>query len=85
MRPDVFGIGALVVEVLARGAIIGHEYDQRVLVEPRLFQIVQQSTSVIVEVIDHRGIEFHLARLAAPLVDVQLFPGRNRVVTRRQH
>ncbi len=61
MRLNIFGIWALVVEVLTGGAIIGHENDQRILIEVHVFEIAQQTTDVIVEVVDHRSIEFHFA------------------------
>ncbi|MCY1451397.1 hypothetical protein D9M71_682630 [compost metagenome] len=62
--------------ILPRRAVIRHEHDQRVVVLPAFAQVVDQAANVMVEVVDHGGVDFHLPRLDLLLLRAQLLPAR---------
>ncbi|MNN30863.1 hypothetical protein D3C81_1445260 [compost metagenome] len=79
-------VGIAIVSVWARWIVLGvvlpcravvrHEHDQRVVVLSTLPQVIDQTANVMVEVVDHGGVDFHLPRLDLLLLRAQLLPAR---------
>ena len=72
---DPVGVRLHAIDRVALGAVVGEEQDERVVVLPGVLQELQQAPDVMVEVLDHRGVELHRAGLAPLLVRAELVPG----------
>ncbi len=56
------------------GAVVGHEDENGVVVLAARLEVVDYPADAFVEQFDHRGIDFHLARLADPFLVGKLGP-----------
>ena len=67
--------GSLVPAEEPGRAVIGHEQDDRVFVQSRLFQVVEHPADVVVHVVDRTGIDLHAAGMDSPCLIAQFIPG----------
>lgn len=75
-------VGPVEVRFLAIGAVVRKEEDDRVLVQVPLAQCVEHAPDIVIGVLDHRGVDLHLADLLGAGAGVELLPARKQPATR---
>ena len=72
---DPVGVRLHATDLVALGAVVREEEDERVVVATAVPQGLKQAADVVVEVLDHRGVDLHHAGLAPLLFGQELVPG----------
>ena len=80
---DVIKISASEHAALLAGAVVGEEQDQRVVESAALVEIVDQLADILVDAIDHRGVDRHLEIHLVLLFLVERIPCRDPWSRRR--
>ena len=71
------------MRVVAFRAVIGEEQDEGILVFARIFQVPEQPADILIQRLDHRGVELHAAHFKFLLLLVQFLPARPFRMLRR--